>query len=76
MKNNKEVLRELYDERFGLVRKINKLQDFKYYRNEEFIKLGSMMCQMLDTQIEIMNSYFEILTMRIMYLEEKINDKD
>lgn len=76
MKNNKEVLRELYNERFELVRKINKLQNFKYHRTEEFIKLGSMMSQMLDTQIEIMNSYFEILTMRIMYLEEQINDKD
>lgn len=74
MKSNEIVLNELRKERFDLVQKMNKIRDFKLNNTKEFLKLGSMTCQLLDTQLNIMDSYKEILTARIILLELTIND--
>ena len=75
MKDKESILISLKIERHELNIRINKLNKLKYDNIEEFKKLGSIMCQMLDTQLEIMNSYFEILTLRILYLEENKYEK-
>lgn len=69
MKSNEVVLNELIKERFVLIQKMNKIRNFKMNNTEEFMKLGDMMCQLLDTQLSIMNSYEEILTSRIILLK-------
>lgn len=73
MRDNNTILKELRAERSALSWKIHNLNDFKY-NTDDYNELDSLMAQMLDTQLEIMNSYFEILTLRIMYIKE--NKKD
>ena len=55
-----DIIFRLKIERSELINKLNKL---------EKLKLGVMMCQLLDTQQMIMKSYIEILTARIILLE-------
>lgn len=75
MKSNKVVLNELRKERFDLIQKMNKILDFQN-NTKEFYKLGSMASQLLDTQLNIMDSYKEILTARIILLELTIAEKE
>ena len=63
------IIKELTNERNQLRVKINKLRDFKYEDTKSFLKLGSMMCQLLDAQLSAMQTYDECLTARIIYLE-------
>lgn len=74
MKSNEEVLRELKIERYSVMNKMNKITDFKLNNIEEFIKLGSRMCTLIDIQYHILASYNEVLTARIIALEEVIYD--
>lgn len=70
-----QVIVNLKLERSAIHTRLCHLKDLKK-RPEDFNKLGSIMCQMLDTQEKIMESYIEILTLRILYLEENIKTKD
>ena len=63
------IIKELRIEQNQLRTKINKLKDFKYKDTESFLKLGSMMCQLLDIQLSAMETYDECLTARIIYLD-------
>lgn len=63
------IIKELTNERNQLRAKKDKLRDFKYEDTESFLKLGSMMCQLLDAQLSAMQTYDECLTARIIYLE-------
>lgn len=71
MKSKISVIRELIKERNDLQIKMLKIRNFKFNKTKEFLSLGSQMCQMIDTQYFIMNSYYEILTLRIMKLREE-----
>lgn len=74
MKNNEIVLKELRIERNFVNNQIEKIYNLKYNNTEEFMKLGAMMCQLLDTQYKILESYKEILTARIILLEVDLDD--
>lgn len=74
MKNNEIVLKELKIERNFVNNQLLKIYDLKYNNTEEFMKLGPIMCQLLDTQYKILESYKEILTARIILLEVDYND--
>ena len=67
------IIKEIRTEQNQLRAKINKLRDFKYEDTKSFLKLGSMMCQLLDAQLYAMQTYDECLTARIIYLE---NERD
>ena len=70
MKSNEEVLRELKIERYTVMNKMNKITDFKLNNTDEFIKLGSRMCTLIDIQYYILASYNEVLTARIIALKD------
>lgn len=67
---NRTVLKNLINERNELLIKMNKIRDFKYNKTKDFLKLGAQMCQLIDIQYSIMNSYYETLTARIMLIRE------
>lgn len=74
MGDNNENIIKLKLERTELINKLNKLEKLKYNNTDEYLKLGGMMCQLLDTQQMIMKSYIEILTARIILLEVDYNE--
>lgn len=65
-----KLFHELRYERNMLMARMNDIRNLKYKHTNEFLKMGSIMCQLIDTQYAIMSSYCEILTARIMYIEE------
>lgn len=67
---SRTILKNLIDERNELIIKLDKIRNFKYNKTDKFLKLGANMCQLIDIQYSIMNSYCEILTARIMLLKE------
>lgn len=67
---SRTLLKNLIEERNELLIKINKIKNFKYNKTKDFLKLGAQMCQLIDIQYSIMNSYCEILTARIMLIKE------
>jgi len=69
-----DIIFRLKIERNELMDKLNKLEYLKYNKTDEYLKLGGMMCQLLDTQQMIMKSYIEILTARIILLECDSNE--
>lgn len=62
-------------ERSKLISDINKLRKFRSFENEDYKNTTFAEKCLIDTQIEIMQSYIEVLTNRIILAKEREDNK-
>ena len=62
-------------ERSKLIDNVNKLRKFRTFGNSDFMNTTVAEKCLMDTQIEIMQSYIEVLTNRIILAKEREDNK-
>lgn len=73
MKDNKIVLKELEDELEPLLIKMDRLDNFRM--SPDILKLDHRMCYLLNRQYEAMESYADILMLRIEHIKRSLREE-